>query len=520
MKHTLVMLEVSQKQAYIFGSNKLKDNIINSAVIAWVMSPEYFEEVINDKNSFDKEKNLVYSGGGHIILEFAEKIQAIGFIKKITFQIRKDYPKIEIFAICEEYDSDDLGKSIKDLTGKLENKKSYRLSAFHQGTFGIEKIDSTTLTPVLVNKGKTKEMPKQEEEVDKKLSPKGYHRVDKFDELGGSKNTSNFIAVVHIDGNAMGKRVENLYKENKNTSWEEYKKKLQRFSSSIDEDFKDAYQEMVKQVSMNIANGRLDALDLTCCEKENYNFPVRRIITAGDDICFVAEGRIGIECAVSFIHALNKKINAEDNCGYAACGGIAIVHQKYPFYKAYELAELLCSNAKKFGASLSEDGSGKDISAIDWHIEFGEMKDTLEEIREHYWTLDGRRMELRPYIVSASSEIMKKEKIRRYENFKKLITAIQKEEISYARGKMKELRNVLKQGKESTASFIKFNKIDQIALESYQGIYEDVTTEKIGSGQGLERKIFIKTNDEIERATIFDALEVWDTYIGFEEVEQ
>ena len=38
MERYLVMLEVSQKQAYIFGSNKLKDNIRNSAIIAWIMS--------------------------------------------------------------------------------------------------------------------------------------------------------------------------------------------------------------------------------------------------------------------------------------------------------------------------------------------------------------------------------------------------------------------------------------------------------------------------------------------------
>ena len=35
-------------------------------------------------------------------------------------------------------------------------------------------------------------------------------------------------------------------------------------------------------------------------------FPVRRIITAGDDICFVSEGKIGIECAVEYMKALWK----------------------------------------------------------------------------------------------------------------------------------------------------------------------------------------------------------------------
>lgn len=40
----LTILEVSQKQAYIFSSNKLKDNVTNSAVIAWVMDGDYFEK--------------------------------------------------------------------------------------------------------------------------------------------------------------------------------------------------------------------------------------------------------------------------------------------------------------------------------------------------------------------------------------------------------------------------------------------------------------------------------------------
>ena len=56
MSHFLTILEVSQKQAYIFSSNMLKDNVVNSAVIAWIMSPKYFSEVIGDRNIFDEEK--------------------------------------------------------------------------------------------------------------------------------------------------------------------------------------------------------------------------------------------------------------------------------------------------------------------------------------------------------------------------------------------------------------------------------------------------------------------------------
>lgn len=43
MSHFLTILEVSQKQAYIFSSNMLKDNVVNSAVIAWIMSKSFKE---------------------------------------------------------------------------------------------------------------------------------------------------------------------------------------------------------------------------------------------------------------------------------------------------------------------------------------------------------------------------------------------------------------------------------------------------------------------------------------------
>ena len=513
----LTILEVSQKQAYIFASNKLRDNIVNSAVIAWVMSGEYFEEAVNDKSVFSKEVNLVYSGGGHTILEFAEKIQAYEATKRITTRIMKEYPGIEVFAATMAYDeAENPGENIKNLIKKLERKKAMRSAAFHQGSFGVERIDSNTLKPIMVmgerNKPVKNEMPAQEKLVDENLSAEEFQNVYEFEKLGGSKGESNFIAVVHIDGNAMGKRVERIYSDNKKVDWKTYKEKIRRFSESIDEDFKSAYKDMVQQIEKNIKNGYLEDLDM-----KDKNFPVRRIITAGDDICFVAEGRIGLECAVTFIKALNKKVNKEDKEGYAACAGVAIVHQKYPFYKAYELAELLCSNAKKFGAALSADHSGKDVSAIDWHIEFGEVKDTLEEIRGEYRTEEGAHLELRPYIVTASEEIEKRESIRQYNHFKKLITAMQKQEIAYARGKLKELRSVLKQGEMEAMRYMKFYKMEDIALEGYQGVFVEVDYNAAKQGKGLERNIFLVTEDGEMRCLLFDAIELLDTYIALEE---
>lgn len=42
----LTIMEVSQKQAFIFSSNRLRKNVENSNIIAWIMDPEYFEKTI------------------------------------------------------------------------------------------------------------------------------------------------------------------------------------------------------------------------------------------------------------------------------------------------------------------------------------------------------------------------------------------------------------------------------------------------------------------------------------------
>ncbi len=121
--------------------------------------------------------------------------------------------------------------------------------------------------------------------------------------------------------------------------------------------------------------------------------PLRPIILAGDDACFVTAGSIGLECARIFNKDLTSLTNKADGQPYAACAGVALVHQKYPFHRAYQLAESLCGNAKKYGADLDER---RQVSAMDWHIEFGQLKDSLSDLRQDYQTEDGCRLELRP----------------------------------------------------------------------------------------------------------------------------
>ena len=499
----LMILEVSQKQAYIFSSNKLKENIEHSENICQVTDIRYFQTIADMAGiPFSEEGNLVYSGGGHTVLEFEDKETAKSFAYAVSRTVRQEFAEIALFIKVMQYDeSRTPGENLQQLTKELEVKKSVRKASFHQGSFGVERIEASARKP----KALEGLIERIEYKGDKEYKPEGYDMPKRFSDLGNSKYRSSFIAVVHIDGNAMGKRVEQVRKKNEGKSWNDYKSELRKFSDSIDTNFKEAFKEMTDKVAEGLKKGAKDKLDL-----EYRYFPVRKIILAGDDVCFVTEGRIGLEAARIFIERLADKKNDQDHQNYTACAGVAIVHQKYPFYKAYELSEMLCSNAKRHIASY---GTEKEACAIDWHIEFGELADTVEELRENYMTDDGCHLELRPYLLWAEPDVWKKERIRRYDNFRRLICGIRQEKIAYARGKLKEFREALRSGEKAAQYYLKSNLLEELSLAGYEGIYKELEFDQLFSGQGLEGKIFADTCDGERRSLFFDSIEMMDTFV-------
>lgn len=507
----LMILEVSQKQAYIFESTRLKDNVARSEEICRVTDPEYFKLAAGRSGlAFDTEANVVYSGGGHTVLEFGDRESAEKFAYAVSARVRREFPELEYFIKTMEYgENENPGKNLFHLSQALEKKKALRAASFHQGSFGVEEKDTKLRRArVIPQKPDRIQMPEKKEYV-----PGGYSMPSRLEDLGISRDDSSFVAIVHIDGNGMGKRVEELRREIQKLPWEDYKRTLKRFSDAIDSDFKTAFRGMLDEIAKQIPYLKERGLDL-----KQRCFPVRRLILAGDDVCFVTEGRIGLEAARIFIEKLSALENAVDHKRYTACAGVAIVHQKYPFYKAYELSEMLCSNAKRYLASF--DGPVKDAGtkgcAIDWHIEFGEIIDDLSDMRRKYETADGGTLELRPYLISAEKELWEKEKLRRYSAFCRLVKLLQSEKEVYARGKIKELRGALKEGEKAAEYYLKSSLMDALDLDLFEDRSISKQEGQMGSKTQPERRTFIEIDGK-KHSLYFDAVEILDTFIALEQ---
>lgn len=488
MGKVLTILEVSRKQDYIFGSKKLRENAERSQDIAGITSSAFFTASAGD--AYREESNLVNTGGGHAVLQFDDRQDAVAFTRRVTLAALRAYPELELFARTIDYDPNlNPGENLRRLTQALEEKKARRSASFRRLDFGVEALREAEERPF--------EQRRKQEIVP--LPETFTYFSDPEKDL-----SDNFLAVVHIDGNNMGARVGGLYQEFADRTdpenWEACRNALQHFSRGIQQDFETAFSQLAETVALSFKGEKV--------------LPIRPIILAGDDVCFVTAGSIGLECARIFIEKLTALTPTAGGEPYAACAGVALVHRKYPFHRAYQLAEALCDNAKKYSAELDRE---RRVSAIDWHIEFGQMKDSLADLREDYETEDGCRLELRPVTVVVPDEKIPAVSERSYQFFRTMCLTLEKNRWSVARSKIKELRTALKQGEVEGRFFLHDKGISDLLYAPLEAAY----TQKEWAEKVWDKAAFQPFPEESgikKRCLFFDAIEMTDHFTPLEEV--
>ena len=213
----------------------------------------------------------------------------------------------------------------------------------------------------------------------------------KLEELGGREGEAH-IAVIHADGNGVGKLLNKVVAGNTDND-ADFLHAVREFSASVARRASTAFQETLKSLRNALSLDSLVAIH----QDHPDIFPLRPIVYGGDDLTFVCDGRLGLALAAIYLQAFadgNIKV-AGDTKAIDACAGVAIVPTKFPFARAYAFAEELCALAKKHRQARSQGGSW-----LDFHIIPEGATGSIEETRQQqYHAVTGQQLQQRPYKV-------------------------------------------------------------------------------------------------------------------------
>ena len=496
-QYTLTVLDTAGIQDYIFGSNRLRENIGASELVERATRLWPFEELrrvgdtnitsgdltgtLNDLDDARHIENpehrlvaeVVYAGGGNTVILFQSMDRARSFAHALTRRVLEEAPGIEIILAHREFEWDGSQK-LRELVPsvietELQDKQQNRRPPLPMLGLGVTAACSSSGLPAVETHqehsesdrrlvsgeilAKLKYFDEAEERLERvfEIRKQGHVPPRDLDNLGRVRGEESYIAIVHADGNRMGQLVNEVAQQNDAAENRGYVQGMRDFSRKI---------ETATQVALRaIVNQTVDSH----LAKPGEWLPFRPIIFGGDDIAFVCNGPLGLPLAIEYLDQFERATKAELGRTIHACAGVAVVKVHYPFSRAYALAEELCSNTKR-----QVRATGTDFGALDWQFVAGGIAGDLDEIRRREYQVwltddDGRRVAgslcqrpVRLYPSQSAAGELDWAPWRTWSIFDTVLREFTEEDGDWyeRRNKVKALRSALRNGPEAVRTFL------------------------------------------------------------------
>ncbi len=484
-KLTVTVIDTIGIQSYIFGSNLLKQNVGASELVRCATQDWVYQALVelgttnvdesgamNDQATIEGDavdSELVYSGGGNTVVLFRSPDAAREFTRRLTRRALQEAPGLQLVVAHTEFDWDveALSQVVKATLEKARQKKQHPSVSSPLLGLGVTADCQYTGLPAV---GKNQDGKRVSAEVQAKeaafdaahqrltglLALDGYVIPKDFDDFGRVWGESSYIAVIHTDGNGMGKRVASIAEGHpRPEDNRRYIQAIRAFSKSVQDTAEEALQATYRQLIQSIdQDGKIGGV----VPVRDGKLPLRPIVLGGDDVTFVCDGRLGLTLTEFYLRQVTAKPLADGN-PLSVRAGIAVVKSHFPFARAYALAEDLARSAKRYlnerrAPPYNEDG----LSAIDWHFAISGVVLDLEQIREREYTVEAGRLTMRPVRLGSTGEInlapMVPSDWRSWETFVAIVQKFQSEEWTERRNKIKALRNALRNGLEAVRQFL------------------------------------------------------------------
>ncbi len=410
-KFTLTLLDATGIQDYIFASNRLQENIgaselVYRATSLWAfdalqqigLKPEQHNiKLLDELNwqfetvAIEAEENLqaevIQAAGGNTVVLFREKDKARQFVHALTLRLLKEAPGLTVLAQhLDDFDFEEtsLPDARHQLEAAMQKHKFSRIASAPTLGLGVTAMcDSTGMAAVRTPQGlqdlgdrffklMIPVQDRQESEQNRLISrettfklaarelanerlrhvlgtvAEWYDFPADIDNLGRVSGEESYVAVIHADGNGMGRHVSNVVDGLNNnqpikTFNREYIQAMRQFSLNLEMASQAALVEIVESIVASVKDGavadKIPVILVETSEKTYHYLPFRPLVFGGDDVTFLCNGQLGVDLAVRYLQAFEKHTKLHHLDDFYASAGISIVKMHYPFARAYQLSE-------------------------------------------------------------------------------------------------------------------------------------------------------------------------------------
>lgn len=542
----LTVLDTTGIQEYIFGSNRLRENItasylVEQATCEWMvdslpaphnLSPRSCASISDSwtlEDDSQRRAELIYRGGGNVVLMFRSLDDARAMVARLTQRVLREAPGLELGVAHWEFDWEQEaigGKQgiyarVLDQLGFAKLRRPAGGALLGQGvtlacrstglpvvSFDLEARPVSAAVAAKVNR-KTRDL------ADKRLADflreaecdagdlDHFELSRDLDELGRSHGEISYVAIVHADGNRMGERFRGItlhYDTPANNR--ACLLKLRAMSAALERAGRVALGETVCLLLRALRDDAFADLVYGLSQRHDARggirhlvLPIRPLVFGGDDVTFVCDGRLGLELAALYLKAFSRAAqNLPDGEPGHASAGIAIVKTHYPFARAYQLSEQLCKEAKRLARDVRAR-TRQDCAALDWYCATTGISADLERLRDRLYTVPAGMLPMRPVArLEPGKTLPIGQSWRTWESFSAIAGALHNPDGPWyeRRNKVLALREALRQGPQAVRRFRTMYTVDQ--LPGAAGLPSDAR----------------QTGWDGDRCVYFDAIEALD----------
>lgn len=355
MSKYLYAAAVQGIQEFIFQTKDLKHIVGASELVAQICTTAFEEFAVKPRGE------SIVRAAGNIKYVFDDLEVCKKAFRNFPKKIMMMAPGITVRQAVVAYDDDSqFGKAIDDVESILKTQRNKPPKSVLAGLIGIKRTNNTGLPVAQIKDNKFLDdstIQKEAFNETRLVCKKSFnysnlsHKNIAYD-IKDITGKNDWIAIIHADGNGLGKVVQKVGKK---------KDVFREFSQKLDE------------ATTAAAHAAYDNLKFANKISEDKIIPIRPVVLSGDDMTVIIRGELAIEYAKVFIeeferqtkkllgHILSENNVFADGKDYlTACAGIAFIKSSYPFYYGYQLAEELCGQAKKDTKAIAKERGNED----------------------------------------------------------------------------------------------------------------------------------------------------------------